>query len=146
MVPSELRERLIPIYYFIHNCDVILQSVFVKFIQKVICFWFIASIKINHQENHSRFFSVKVILHSVFFYESATKLCYLGPPASCDSLTRLPRLLRRILWHVVLPGTPEHGTSRNIPEQPKKPGTPLRKSGTPQKNSKSAKSKRIKIK
>ena len=23
--------------------------------------------------------SVKVILHSVFFYESATKLCYLGP-------------------------------------------------------------------
>lgn len=100
MVPSELRERLIPIYYFIHNCDVILQSVFVKFIQKVICFWFIASIKINHQENHARFFSVKVILHSVFFYESATKLCYLGPPASCDPLTRLPRLLGQILLSV----------------------------------------------
>ena len=46
------------------------------------------------------FLSVKFILHSVFFYESATKLCYLGPPASCDPLTRLPRLLGQILLSV----------------------------------------------
>ena len=45
-MPSELRGRLIPIYYVIHNYDVILKSVFVKFI---------ASIKINRQENHGRF-------------------------------------------------------------------------------------------
>ena len=55
------RTAHIPIYYVIHNCDVILKSVFVKFI---------ASIKINHQENHARFSLRKVHLtFSIFLCE-----------------------------------------------------------------------------
>jgi len=51
--------------------------------------------------------------------------------------------------YVVLPGTRNTGTIRNITEHsrtPQKRGTPPRKPGTPQENRKSAKSKRIRTK
>ena len=67
---------------------------------------------------------------------------------SSNDAIEVKKIVTSFYRHVVLPGTPEHGTpehrntgtSRNIPEHPKtrntpkKPGTLPRKPGTPQEN------------